>query len=174
VVLKIESPDIVHKTEFSGVAVNLTNAEEVETAFNKLYRSARSHMPSAKLSGCIVQKQVEFDVELFAGMQRDPTFGPIITFGLGGIWVEVLKEVSFAVTPATTTELIAMIMQTKAAAFFKGTRGKQPLNLAATTQLLQSLTQMSLDNPNIQSIDINPVLATHTSVWAADVRVIVK
>jgi acetyltransferase len=174
VVLKIESPDIVHKTEFSGVAVNLTNAEEVEEAFNKLYRSARSHMPSANLLGCIVQKQVTFDVELFAGMQRDPTFGPIITFGLGGIWVEVLKEVSFAVAPTNTTELIARIMQTKAGAFFKGTRGKQPLNLAATTQLLQSLAQMSLDHPGIQSIDINPVLATHTSVWAADVRVIVK
>jgi acetyl coenzyme A synthetase (ADP forming)-like protein len=158
VVLKVASPDILHKTDVGGVKVGLQDAEAVRDAFDLItYRSQR-YLPEARLWGCLVQKMVPKGLEVLIGMNRDPQFGPLVTFGLGGIYVETLKDVAFRVAPFSRLEAQDMIKEIRANALLDGVRGESPVNKPALIEALLRISQLVLDFPEIAELDINPFM----------------
>jgi acetyltransferase len=158
VVLKIASPDILHKTDVGGVKVGLQNATDVRDAFDLIvYRSER-YLPEARIWGCQVQKMVPDGLEVLIGMNRDPQFGPLMTFGLGGIYVETLKDVSFRVAPFSRPEAQDMLDEIRARALLDGVRGEPPVDKEAVVEALLRIAQLVLDFPIIAELDINPFI----------------
>lgn len=156
VVLKIASPDILHKTDVGGVKVDLEDADDVVDAFDLITYRATRYLPEARLWGCLVQKMMPKGLEILIGMNRDPQFGPLITFGLGGIYVEILKDVSFRVAPFSRREAREMISEIRAAALIQGVRGQPPVDQEALVDTLLRVAQLVLDFPIISELDINP------------------
>jgi acetyltransferase len=158
VVLKVASPDILHKTDVGGVKVGLQDAEAVRDAFDLItYRSQR-YLPEARLWGCLVQKMVPQGLEILIGMNRDPQFGPLVTFGLGGIYVETLKDVAFRIAPFSRQEAEDMIKEIKAHALLDGVRGESPADKHALLEAILRIGQMVQDFPEIAELDINPFM----------------
>ncbi len=158
VVLKIASPDILHKTDVGGVKVNLSSADEVVDAFDLITYRASRYLPEARLWGCLVQKMMPEGLEVLIGMNRDPQFGPLITFGLGGIYVEILKDVSFRVAPFSRREAQEMIEEIRASALIQGVRGRPPVDQEALVDALLRMGQLVLDFPIVSELDINPYI----------------
>jgi acetyl coenzyme A synthetase (ADP forming)-like protein len=156
VVMKIASPDILHKTDVGGVKVNLENAEDVRDAFDLITYRAQRYLPDARLRGCLVQKMVAPGLEVLIGMNRDPQFGPLVTFGLGGIYVEILKDVAFRLAPFSRREAAAMLEEIRARALLDGFRGQQPVDKSAIIDALLRIAQLVIDFPEIAELDINP------------------
>ena len=158
VVLKIASPDILHKTDVGGVKVGLQNATDVRDAFDLItYRSQR-YLPEARLWGCQVQKMVPSGLEILIGMNRDPQFGPLVTFGLGGIYVEALKDASFRIAPFSHEEAAQMLTEIRAKALLDGVRGEPPVDKETLIDALLRIGQLVLDFPEIAELDINPFI----------------
>ena len=158
VVLKIASPDILHKTDVGGVKVGLQNATDVRDAFDLItYRSQR-YLPEARLWGCQVQKMVPSGLEILIGMNRDPQFGPLVTFGLGGIYVEALKDASFRIAPFSRDEAAQMLTEIRAKALLDGVRGEPPVDKETLIEALLRISQLVLDFPEIAELDINPFI----------------
>ena len=158
VVLKIASPDILHKTDVGGVKVGLQNATDVRDAFDLItYRSQR-YLPEAHLWGCQVQKMVPSGLEILIGMNRDPQFGPLVTFGLGGIYVEALKDASFRIAPFSRDEAAQMLTEIRAKALLDGVRGEPPVDKETLIEALLRISQLVLDFPEIAELDINPFI----------------
>ncbi len=158
VVLKIASPDILHKTDVGGVKVGLQNATDVRDAFDLItYRSQR-YLPEARLWGCQVQKMVPSGLEILIGMNRDPQFGPLVTFGLGGIYVEALKDASFRIAPFSRDEAAQMLTEIRAKALLDGVRGEPPVDKETLIEALLRIGQLVLDFPEIAELDINPFI----------------
>ncbi len=158
VVLKIASPDILHKTDVGGVKVGLQNATDVRDAFDLItYRSQR-YLPEANLWGCQVQKMVPSGLEILIGMNRDPQFGPLVTFGLGGIYVEALKDASFRIAPFSRDEAAQMLTEIRAKALLDGVRGEPPVDKETLIEALLRIGQLVLDFPEIAELDINPLI----------------
>jgi acetyltransferase len=158
VVLKVASPDILHKTDVGGVRVDLQNAEQVVDAFDLItYRSLR-YLPEARLWGCLVQKMMPPGLEVLLGMNRDPQFGPLVTFGLGGIYVEILKDVSFRIAPFSRGEAESMLQEIRARALLEGARGQPPVDRQALVEALLRVGQLVHDFPEIAELDINPFI----------------
>ncbi|MEA1979326.1 MAG: acetate--CoA ligase family protein [Chloroflexota bacterium] len=158
VVLKIASPDILHKTDVGGVKVGLQNATDVRDAFDLItYRSQR-YLPEAHLWGCQVQKMVPSGLEILIGMNRDPQFGPLVTFGLGGIYVEALKDASFRIAPFSREEAAQMLTEIRAKALLDGVRGEPPVDKETLIEALLRIGQLVLDFPEIAELDINPFI----------------
>lgn len=159
VVLKIASPDILHKTDVGGVKVGLQGAEEVRDAFElMLYRTER-YLPDAHVWGCQVQEMAPTGgLEVLIGMNRDPQFGPLVTFGLGGIYVEVLKDVTFRVAPFSRREAENMVNEIRAKALLDGIRGKPPVDKKALVDIILRMGQLVQDFPEIVEFDINPLI----------------
>ena len=156
VVLKVASPDILHKTDVGGVKVGLQNAADVRDAFDLItYRSTR-YLPEARLWGCLVQKMVPPGLEVLIGMNRDPQFGPLVTFGLGGIYVETLQDVAFRIAPFSRLEAEEMLGEIRAHALLDGVRGKPPVDKPALIDALLRIGQLVTDFPEIAELDINP------------------
>ncbi len=156
VVLKVASPDILHKTDVGGVRVGLENADDVRDAFDLItYRSQR-YLPEARLWGCLVQKMVPPGLEVLIGMNRDPQFGPLVTFGLGGIYVEILKDVAFRLAPFSRLEAQTLLGEIRARALLDGYRGQRPVDKDAIVDALLRVGQMVIDFPQIAELDINP------------------
>jgi acyl-CoA synthetase (NDP forming) len=159
VVLKIASPDILHKTEVGGVKVGLHNAEDVRDAFELIVYRAQRYLPDAQLWGCQVQEMVPpGGLEVLVGMNRDPQFGPLVTFGLGGIYVETLKDVTFRIAPFSPQEAEAMLGEIRAHALLDGVRGQPPADKAAIVDTLLRVGQLVQDFPEIVELDINPLV----------------
>jgi acetyltransferase len=158
VVLKIASPDILHKTDVGGVKVNLQNATDVRDAFDLIVYRAQRYLPEARIWGCQVQKMVPDGLEVLIGMNRDPQFGPLMTFGLGGIYVETLKDVSFRVAPFSRQEAHDMLDEIRARALLDGVRGEPPVDKEALVETLLRIAQLVLDFPMIAELDINPFI----------------
>lgn len=159
VVLKIASPDILHKTDIGGVKVGLENAEDVRDAFELMVYRAQRYLPQAHLWGCLVQQMVPSGgQEVLVGMNRDPQFGPLMTFGLGGIYVETLKDVTFRVAPISVQEAEVMISEIRAHALLDGVRGKPPLDKDAIVDAILRIAQLVQDFPEIVELDINPLM----------------
>lgn len=176
VVMKVASPDILHKTDVGGVKVGLQNASDVRDAFDLItYRSQR-YLPEARLWGCLVQKMVPPGLEILIGMNRDPQFGPLVTFGLGGIYVEILKDVSFRVAPFSPREAEQMLSEIKTHALLDGVRGQPPKDKDALIDALLRIGQLVIDFPEIAELDINPFIVYdqgHGGV-AIDMRLVIK
>jgi acetyltransferase len=156
VVLKIASPDILHKTDVGGVKVGLESADDVRDAFDLItYRAAR-YVPEARLWGCLVQKMVRPGLEVLIGLNRDPQFGPLVTFGLGGIYVEALRDVAFRVAPFSRAEAEEMLHGIRAHTLLEGVRGQPPVDRRALVEAILRVAQLGLDFPEIAEVDINP------------------
>jgi acetate---CoA ligase (ADP-forming) len=158
VVLKIASPDILHKTDVGGVKVGLRNAEEVRDAFELIVYRAQRYVPDAQILGCLVQEMVPSGTEVLVGMNRDPQFGPLVTFGLGGIYVETLKDVTFRVAPFSIQDAHAMLAEIRASALLDGVRGQPPADKDAIVDTLLRTSQLVQDFPEIVELDINPLM----------------
>jgi acetyl coenzyme A synthetase (ADP forming)-like protein len=177
VVLKIASPDILHKTDIGGVKVGLQNATDVRDAYELMVYRAQRYIPEARIWGCLVQEMAPSGgLEILVGMNRDPQFGPLITFGLGGIYVETLKDVTFKVAPLSHQEAKEMLMQVKAHALLDGVRGQPPMDKAAIVDTLLRISQLVQDFPDIIELDINPLMVYHQGegALALDMRLVLK
>jgi acetyl coenzyme A synthetase (ADP forming)-like protein len=177
VVLKIASPDILHKTDIGGVKIGLQNASDVRDAYELMVYRAQRYIPEARIWGCLVQEMAPSGgLEILVGMNRDPQFGPLITFGLGGIYVETLKDVTFRVAPLARQEAEEMMMQIKAHALLDGVRGQPPMDKAAIVDTLLRVSQLVQDFPDIIEMDINPLMVFHQGegVLALDMRLVLK
>jgi acetyltransferase len=172
VVLKISSPDIIHKSDFGGVRINLANAEQVRDAFDLMMLRIQKRAPKAYLRGVFVEKMGQRGREVILGMTRDPQFGPMLMFGLGGIFVEVMKDVTFHLAPITAEEAMQMLKGTRSYALLQGARGQAPVDLEAIAGALQRISQLVTDYPEIMELDINPFIVGPVGVQAyvADAR----
>jgi acyl-CoA synthetase (NDP forming) len=159
VVLKIASTEIAHKTEIGGVLLNLADVQSVRAAFTELMTRATARAPAAHIDGVLVAPYVSGGVETILGVKRDPIFGPVVMFGLGGIFVEVLKDVALRLVPIDKADALAMIAEIKGRAVLEGTRGQQPSDIEALADTLVNLSQFAaIHAEDIESIDINPFL----------------
>jgi len=159
VVLKIASPDILHKTDMGGVKVGLESAQDVRDAFELMTYRAQRYLPEARLWGCLVQEMAPpGGLEVLVGMNRDPQFGPLVTFGLGGIYVETLKDVTFRIAPFSRREAEAMLSEIRAHALLDGVRGQPPADKEAIVDTLLKIGQLVQDFPDIVELDINPLI----------------
>jgi len=158
VVLKVASPDILHKTDVGGVKLNLRSAEDVRDAFDLIMYRATRYVPDARIWGCLVQKMVPGGREVLIGMSRDPQFGPLVAFGLGGIYVEALKDVVFRVAPFSRQEAEEMIREIRAYPLLEGVRGEPPADHEAMVDALCRISQLVTDFPEIVELDINPLM----------------
>ncbi|MEM4734095.1 MAG: acetate--CoA ligase family protein [Candidatus Thorarchaeota archaeon] len=173
VVMKISSPDIVHKSDIGAIRVGLKTPEEVELAFEQILEAARTHVPKAMIYGVDVQEMAEKGKELIVGCSRDVQFGPLVMFGAGGIFVNFLKDVSFRLAPMTRTDAIEMIDETKIGTLLKGVRGEPPSDLNAIQDTILKISQLVTDFPEILELDINPLFAYRSGdgVCAVDVKI---
>ena len=177
VVLKIASPDILHKTDIGGVKVGLQSAADVRDAFELMIYRAQRYVPEARIWGCLVQEMAPSGgLEVLVGMNRDPQFGPLITFGLGGIYVETLRDVTFRVAPLAQQEAEEMLTQVRAHALLDGVRGQAPMDKAAIVDTLLRISQLVGDFPEIIEMDINPLMVYHQGegALALDMRLVLK
>ncbi|MEW2544570.1 acetate--CoA ligase family protein [Streptomyces sp. NPDC047002] len=174
VALKIVSPDILHKTDAGGVRVGLTSAAEVRGAFTSIVSNAKAYAPGARILGVQVQQMVPEGTEVLVGTVTDPTFGKIVAFGLGGVLVEVLRDVTFRLAPASEEDALSMLDGIRAAEVLRGVRGGAAVDRAALADLIVRVSRLAADFPEIAEIDLNPVFATDSGVMAADVRVILS
>lgn len=158
VAMKIVSPDILHKTDIGGVRLNLSDADAVARAFVEITSCARRMLPSAWIEGVSVQEMVTGGRELILGMSRDPQFGPLLLFGLGGIYVEVLKDVSFRVAPLSRAEAVEMVREIRGYPLLASFRGSAPADEGGIVDALLRISRLSLDFPEIQELDVNPVM----------------
>jgi len=173
VVVKIASPDILHKSDIGGVRVGLNSAQEVERAFEEVISAARRFMPTALIMGVSVNQMVPRGKEVILGMARDPDFGPMLMFGLGGIYVEVLKDVSFRIAPIDRQEAALMISEIRAYPLLRGVRGEEPADIPAVIDAVVKLSQLVTDFPEIIEMDVNPlmVMSSGRGAVAVDSRI---
>jgi len=157
-VLKIVSADILHKTDVGGVATDISNDEELRLKFQDMRSSIQKLKPDAKIEGFLIQKMADEGIETIMGIKKDPQFGSLIMFGMGGIYVEVLRDVSFRITPIRKLAALHMIQDIKGYKILKGYRGKGPADIAAVEESLQRLSQLAMDFPEFTEIDINPYI----------------
>ena len=174
VVLKIVSPDILHKTDVGGVKLSLNNKEDVGNAYDEIISVIKKHQPSAKIQGVSVQPMARPATEVIIGMSKDPQFGPVLMFGLGGILVEILKDISFRIVPLTGRDANEMIREIKGYPVLEGYRGQEPANIAVLEQLLLKVSEFVESKPEIKELDINPIFAYRDSALAIDARVILE
>ena len=173
VVLKIVSPEILHKTEAGGVLVGVKSADEVQKGFDTIMANAKKYNAKANLLGVQVQQMLSGGQEVIVGAVTDPSFGKLVAFGLGGVLVEVLKDITFRLAPATREDALSMQDGIAAAAILKGVRGADPINREALARIIENVSQLVSDFPEIAEMDLNPVFATKNGATAADVRIVV-
>jgi acetate---CoA ligase (ADP-forming) len=173
VVLKIASPDIIHKSDIGGIKVGINTPEEVEDHFNQILENAKKHMPDAKIYGVDVQEMADKGKELIIGCSRDVQFGPLIMFGTGGIYVNFLKDISFRLAPMTRSDASELIMETKIGKLLSGVRGEAPSDIEAIQDTILKISQLVTDFEEIVELDINPAFGYELGkgVSAVDVKI---
>jgi len=176
VVLKIWSPDILHKSDVGGVKLGIRSAQEVRDAFDLMMYRIPSKLPNADILGVLVQQMCQKGREVILGMHRDPHFGPLMMFGMGGTMVEVLKDVSFYLAPITSDEAKQMLVSTRTYKMLQGVRGEEGVDIDAISEGLQRLSQLVTEFPQIQEIDLNPFVVgpEGTTPIAVDARISVE
>ncbi len=174
VVMKIVSPDVAHKSDAGGVKLNIQNATQVGKAYSEILASVKKHYPKAKIVGITVQKMAKQGIEVIIGMTKDAQFGPVIMFGLGGILVEVLKDVSFRIVPMTKRDAGEMITEIKGFPILKGYRGQDPADVPYLEELIVKVSDFVDKNPEIKELDLNPVFAYKSGALAVDARIILE
>ena len=174
VVLKIVSPDIIHKSDIGGVKLNLANATQVGRAYAEIMAAAKKTSKEADIQGVSVQKMAKPGVEVIMGMSKDAQFGPVLMFGLGGVFVEVLKDVAFRIVPLVRRDASQMIREIKGYPLLEGYRGQEPANITALEDLLLKLSTFVDKTPQIKEMDLNPIFAYKNGAVAVDARVILE
>ena len=172
VVMKIVSPQILHKTDAGGVVVGVKSAEAAQDAFNQIVANARRYKSDATIDGVQVQQMLAGGQEVIIGAVTDPAFGKLVAFGLGGVLVEVLKDITFRLAPASREDALSMLDSIQAAEILRGVRGSEPVSRDALATLIVNVSQLVNDFPEISELDLNPVFATAKGATAADVRVV--
>jgi acyl-CoA synthetase (NDP forming) len=172
VVMKIVSPQILHKTEAGGVVVGVKNAQQAAEAFASIVANARRYDPKASIDGVQVQQMLSGGQEVIIGAVTDPAFGKLVAFGLGGILVEVLKDITFRLAPATREDALSMLDGIAAAEILRGVRGADPVDREALATMIEKVSRLVADFPEISELDLNPVFASKNGAVAADVRIV--
>ncbi|MGP8134161.1 MAG: acetate--CoA ligase family protein [Halobacteriota archaeon] len=172
-VMKVSSPDIAHKTDVGGVITDISNDRAAKNAFDQIYANINKRMPQARIRGVIIQETVHGE-EVIVGVTCDPQFGPLITFGLGGLYVEVLKDVSHRLAPITVAEAKQMIAEVKSYPILLGTRGRKALDINAVADTIMRVSQISQDFEEIQEIEINPLMVQEEGCIAVDALVVIS
>jgi len=171
VVLKVESKAVLHKTDAGGVITDIRNDAEVFKAFLGIQKSVKKRVPKARIDGILVQHMFP-GREVIIGAKRDPQFGPVIMFGLGGILVDVIKDVSLRLLPADLNEIRDMIKEIKGYPLLRGARGQKPVNFRALERCMLGVSSMFCNNRSIQEMDLNPVMIDEKRATAVDVRIL--
>jgi len=174
VALKVMSAEVVHKSDAGGVKLRLENVSQVEKAYSAMMASVKAMYPKAKIDGVSVQRMARPGVEIIVGMSTDPQFGPVLMFGLGGILVELLKDVSFRIVPVARFDAAEMIREIKGFPMLTGFRGSEPCDLNALEKLIVSVSDFVEKNPRVKELDLNPVFAYKDGVTAVDARVVLE
>ena len=174
VVLKVVSPQITHKSDVGGVKLDLKSPEEVAAAFDEIMAAARRAAPDATIDGVSVQQMARPGIEVIVGVSTDPQFGPVIMFGLGGVLVEVLKDVSFRIIPIAPRDARQMIREIKGFPLLEGYRGQDPADLAALESLLLHVSGFVEKQPEVSELDLNPVFAYKDGALAVDARIVLS
>src|SRR5207245_5456419 len=173
VVLKIVSTDILHKTDAGGVLTGLASAAEVERGYNAILTNARAYQAEARILGVQVQQMLPAAQEVIVGVTTDPSFGKLVAFGLGGVLVEVLQDITFRLAPATRQEAVSMLDDIAGAAVLRGVRGAAGVNREALGALIENVSNLAHDFPEISEMELTPVFASSTEATAVDVRIVV-
>ncbi|OHC11282.1 MAG: acetyl-CoA synthetase [Planctomycetes bacterium RIFOXYD12_FULL_42_12] len=174
IVLKIVSPDISHKTDVGGVKVGIKDAEGVKAAYEEIMKNVNIKKPDARIEGILVEKMATPSTEVIIGGLRDPQFGPAVMFGLGGIFVEVYKDVSFRIAPLEEYDAIDMIHEIKGSKILKGFRNTESLDITSLAQTILKVSNIMVSLEEIKEIDLNPVLVYPKGVKAVDARIILS
>jgi acetyl-CoA synthetase (ADP-forming) len=174
VVLKIVSPDIIHKSDVGGVIVDLKTAKDVRDAYKQILQNVKRHKPNAKIVGILVQEMAPSSTEVIVGSIKDPQFGPAIMFGLGGIFVEVLKDVTFRVAPIREDEAREMITEVKAYPLLKGYRNLPPADIEAIVKILLNTSRLVMEHQEIKELDLNPIMVYEKGAKTVDARIILE
>ena len=174
IVLKIVSPQILHKSDAGGVLIDIKNETEVREGYQKIIKNIQAFDPSAEITGILIQEMAPWGTEVIVGSTKDPTFGATLMFGLGGIFVEILKDVSFRLAPITKSDAKEMIQEIKAYKILEGVRGKPPSDINAIVEILLKTSDMIIECPEISELDMNPVLVYEKDAKIVDARVILS
>ncbi|HEY33623.1 MAG TPA: acetyl-CoA synthetase [Dehalococcoidia bacterium] len=174
VVLKIASSDVVHKSDAGGVKLDLGTAEEVGKAYDEIMAAIKKAYPQAKIQGVSVQKMARPGVEIIVGMSKDAQFGPVLMFGLGGILVEILKDVSFRIVPLVKRDAAEMIRDIKGYPLLEGYRGQEPVDVANLEDMILKVSDFVEKHPEIKELDLNPIFAYKDGAVAVDARVVLE
>ena len=172
VVLKVISPDILHKTDVGGVILDVKNDEELKKAYERILDNVHKNKPTAKIVGILIEECLPPATEVIVGVTRDPQFGHVMMFGLGGVFVEILKDVSFRVLPITRSDALDMIKEIKGYPLLKGYRGKEAADIEAIVDILLKTSRMISENPRIKEMDLNPIRVYAKGAKVVDARVI--
>jgi acetyltransferase len=176
VVMKVASQDVLHKSDFGAIAVNIKDDKQLESDYRRIMDNVKSHAPDADIEGVLLEKMAPKGMEVIIGMKRDPSFGPLMMFGMGGVFVELFKDVAFRVAPLTYVDAEEMLKATKAYKLLNGYRGGERYDMEAIIQNLLKLSAVAVDFPQIQEIEINPllVLPEGQGALALDCRMILE
>jgi len=173
-VLKVVSPDVIHKFDVGGVVLDVENPEEVQDAYKKILENVKKNKPDAKIQGILVQEMAPSSTEVIVGSTKDPQFGPALMFGLGGIFVEVLKDVTFRIAPITEQDAREMITEVKAYPVLKGYRGQPPADINAIVKILLNTSKLVMDHQEIKELDLNPIIVYEKGAKTVDARIILE
>jgi acyl-CoA synthetase (NDP forming) len=174
VVIKVVSPDITHKSDVGGVRIGLQSTKEVIAAFEGMLDAVREAQPKARIDGVAVQHMAPAAIEVIIGMSKDPQFGPVLMFGLGGVLVEVLKDVAFRIVPLEPRDARQMVREIKGYPVLEGARGRDAADIAALESLILKLSEFVEANPQVEELDLNPVFVYSDGVIAVDARIVVS
>lgn len=173
IVLKIFSPDIIHKSDVGGVVVGIENEEQLIDAYDQMLKVVKRKKPKARIKGVLVQRMC-FGEEVIIGVKRDEQFGAVVMFGLGGIFVEVLKDVSFRICPVDKAQAEEMIKEIKGYGLLAGVRGKKAVNIGALVNMIVKVSKMVMTNKKIAELDFNPIMVDEKKAVIADARIMVE
>jgi len=174
VVLKIISPDVLHKFDVGGVILDVNSKEEAKSAYNKIVENVKKHKPNAQIDGILIQEMAPSSTEVIVGCIKDPQFGPTLMFGFGGTFVEVMKDVSFRIAPIYETDAREMMTEVKAYPILQGCRGQPPADIEALTKILLNVSKLVMDYPEIRELDLNPIMVYEKGAKTVDARIILE
>jgi acyl-CoA synthetase (NDP forming) len=173
-VLKIVSPDVLHKVDVGGVILNVNSQDEARNAYNQIIENVKKHKPDARISGILIQEMAPCGTEIIVGSIKDSQFGQTLMFGLGGTFVEVMKDVSFRIAPITEEDAREMISEIKAYPILRGYRGQAPRDIDAITKILLNTSKLIMDHQDIKELDLNPVMVYEKGAKTVDARIILE
>jgi acetyl-CoA synthetase (ADP-forming) len=173
-VFKIISPDVIHKFDVGGVILNINSGKDAKKAFNKIVMNVKKHKPKSRIKGILVQEMAPYSTEVIVGSIKDPQFGQTLMFGFGGIFVEVMKDVSFRIAPITEEDAKKMVAEIKAYPILKGYRGQPPADIEALENILLNTSRLVIDYPEIKELDLNPIMVYEKGAKTVDARIILE